>query len=98
MGSPVGARRYGPRMEQPREDRVTVTGRAARSVVPDRAEWRLTVTEQKSSEAEAYAVCTERANALLETLRATVGDDGTIRTSDLSLQRGWDSRGRRPAG
>lgn len=85
-------------MEQPPEHRVTVTGRAKRTVVPDRIEWQLTVVEQHSDEGKAYARGTERANALIEALRGVVGDDGVIKTTQQSLQPAWDDRHRKRVG
>ena len=78
-------------------DRVTVSGRAMRRVVSDRAAWTVRIVERDSDEKKAYNRCTERVNALLAVLRAEVGDDGRVETGQLRVDRVWDDKRRKEA-
>jgi uncharacterized protein YggE len=74
------------------DDRVTVSGLASRSVVPDTVTWRVEVMEADDDPSAAFERCTSRLNALVERL-AAVGD---VSTDSVRVEPRWREDG--PAG
>ena len=80
-----------PDMAEPRDDRITVRGRAEREVEPDVAAWSFVVVERGGDAAAAFAACSERLAALVERLR---GQEGELSTGPVSVAPEHDQHGR----
>jgi uncharacterized protein len=70
------------------DDRITVSGRASRSVAPDTAVWRAEAVESDDDPHAAFERCSRRLNALVERLDA-VGD---VETDAVVVQPRWDGQ------
>jgi uncharacterized protein YggE len=68
-------------------DRIVVVGRAKRGVEADVANLVLTVVEVDADQRAAFARCRERVNALLPRLRESAGEEATVTTGHLELDR-----------
>jgi uncharacterized protein YggE len=69
---------------------LTVSARATREIPIERAEWHLVIRVADASPREAFARCTEKLNALAETLRGA----GEVTTGPVEVDVDHDHRGR----
>jgi len=84
--------------ESAREHVIVVSGRAGRTVQPDRARWAITVGADAQTEPEAFSECSRRASELMDRLRAVVGDDGEVATAYVRVAPRWDADRKRYVG
>ncbi len=70
------------------DDRLTVSGRASRSVTPAAAVWRAETVEADEDPGAAFERCSRRLNALVERL----AEAGEVETDAVVVQPRWDGQ------
>ena len=84
----------------PPRHRITVTGRAQRSVTPDVATWSAATEARGETQRDAFAACSEQLVALTKATKDAVGKAAgvTVSASGVYVNPEWDDRGRKRTG